>query len=59
MGRSTTRRSTIKYFEKCAACEQRIEKKGKCKSGFDNWCYRKSKNNKCPKCQQEEHHDKK
>lgn len=46
---STTRQSCVKYYEQCNNCEDRISGKGKCGAGYDNFYYRSSKNNGCPK----------
>lgn len=53
MGRSTTRHPVPKYYTACLTCNDRIEKRGKCKAGYDNWYFRRNKNNQCPKCQEE------
>lgn len=50
MARATTRKATIKPYLPCRTCEFDIPVYGKCKNGYDNFYYRKSKNNGCEKC---------
>lgn len=53
MGRSTTRQASVKYYNSCRTCNDNISGKGKCKLGYDNYYHRISKNNQCPKCEEE------
>lgn len=34
----------------CRTCEDKVSSYGKCKKGYDNFYYRKSKDNGCEKC---------
>lgn len=51
--RSTTRKSNRKKYSACKECEYDITGYGVCKSGFDNFYYRASKDNGCKKCSYE------
>ena len=53
MGIATTRKPSIKPYLSCRECEYKISGYGQCKKGYDNFYYRKSKNNHCDKCQSE------
>lgn len=50
MGRSTTRKAVRKLYPACKNCPKNLNGYGICKNGFENYFYRKSKNNGCPKC---------
>lgn len=50
MGGSTSRKSVIKLYSACKYCEDNIHGYGKCNQGYDNFYYRKGKNNGCDKC---------
>ena len=51
MGKSTTRNPIKRLYDSCNKCDKNISGYGTCKSGYENWYYRKSKNNGCDKCQ--------
>lgn len=58
MGRSTTRKAIKYMYETCITCPKNILEHGKlgygkCKKGYDNFYYRRGKNNHCAKCQEE------
>lgn len=44
-----TRQAIPKMYDICKNCENNISSYGKCKNGFDNFYYRKNKNNGCKK----------
>ena len=48
MGR--TRQPCIRKYEACRNCPDNTPGYGKCKKGYDNFYYRKGKDNKCEKC---------
>lgn len=50
---STTRKKIPKMYEECRNCPNNISGYGKCKIKFDNFYYRKGKNNHCCHCQEE------
>lgn len=50
MGGSTTRKPVIKPYNACKNCEDNIFGYGKCAKGYDNFYYRKGKDNRCDKC---------
>lgn len=50
MSRSTTRQPVIHQYEACRNCKDNISGYGKCDQGYDNFYYRKGKNNGCDKC---------
>lgn len=53
MGRATTRQPIIRPYTSCRTCEDKVSGYGQCKKGYDNFYYRKSKNNGCNKCREE------
>lgn len=53
MGRATTRQPIIRQYIACRTCEDKVSGYGQCKKGYDNFYYRKSKNNGCNKCREE------
>ena len=53
MSRSTTRKAIIRMYEECKKCPRNISGYGKCKEGYDNFYYRKNKDNGCKKCKGE------
>lgn len=53
MGRATTRQPIIRPYIACRTCEDKVSGYGKCKKGYDNFYYRKSKDNGCSKCREE------
>lgn len=50
MGGSATRQPVIHQYEACRSCKDNISGYGKCNQGYDNFYYRKGKNNWCDKC---------
>lgn len=56
MGRSTTRKAIKRMYEECKKCPNNVSEYGKCKIGFDNFYFRKGKNNRCIHCQEEVRH---
>lgn len=53
MGRSTTRQATIRQYDACGKCTNNISGYGKCKIGYENFYYRRNKDNGCLKCKNE------
>lgn len=50
---STTRKPIPRKYKECLNCPNDIPGYGKCKIKFDNFYYRKGKNNHCCHCQEE------
>lgn len=48
-----TRQPTIHLYSACRNCEYDIFGYGKCKKGYENFYYRKGKENGCDKCKNE------
>ena len=48
MGR--TRKAIRKSYKACIGCESNISGYGTCKAGYENFYYRRGKDNKCSKC---------
>lgn len=53
MSRSTLRQAVIRQYDACRKCINNISGYGKCKDGYDNFYYRRSKDNGCLKCKSE------
>ena len=49
----STRHSIPKMYEACRTCEYNISSYGKCKKSFDNFYFRKGKDNGCERCSSE------
>ena len=54
MGRVTTRQPHIRPYRECRNCPDKISGYGQCQKGYDNFYYRKGKDNKCEKCMKTE-----
>lgn len=50
--RSTTRKPVRNMYDACRNCADNISGYGKCKKQYDNFYYRKGKNNHCRLCQE-------
>lgn len=50
--RSTTRKPVRNMYDACRICADNISGYGKCKKQYDNFYYRKGKNNHCRLCQE-------
>lgn len=50
MGRATTRKAIIHKYTACKDCSDNVTDYGKCNKGYDNFYYRRGKDNKCEKC---------
>ena len=49
----TRRNLAPKIYEACRGCPNNISGYGKCKMGFDNFYYRRGKDNRCFRCRGE------
>lgn len=54
---STTRQPHIKKYKACSTCSSNTAGFGTCSQGYDNFYYRKSKDNHCALCQKQMHDD--
>ena len=45
-----TRKAIIHPYVPCRTCEHKISGYGVCQKGYENFYYRKGKNNNCEKC---------
>lgn len=50
---SVTRQAVPKMYESCKSCPNNISGYGKCNIKFENFYYRKGKDNGCPYCKDE------
>lgn len=48
--RCTNRHSNIKKYDACRTCDSNISGYGVCQAGYENFYYRRNKDNGCGQC---------